>query len=56
MPVVLDGVVLIDVEIAGRLRPSGRIRPCRRHEIEHVIEKADAGVVLVAALGRRARA
>ena len=46
---VFDGVMLIDVEIAGGLHL--QIEPAMpRDEIEHVIEKADAGVVLEAAL------
>ena len=46
---VFDGVMLIDVEIAGGLHL--QIEPAvARDQIEHVIEKADAGLVLEAAL------
>ncbi len=42
---VLDGVVLIDVEIAGGVdrQIEGAVP---RHEIEHVVEEADAGTVV----------
>ena len=46
---VLDGVMLIDVEVArGAHVEIERAMP--RHQIEHVIEKADAGAVLERAL------
>ena len=46
---VLDGVMLVDIEIAGRLHFQVE-SAMPRDEIEHVIEKPDAGVVVVAAL------
>ena len=52
---VLDGVVLIDVEIAGGLHL--QVEPAvARDQVEHVIEKADAGVILEAALAVERRA
>src|SRR6185295_2713420 len=50
---VLDGVVLIDVEIAGRVDPQieGAVA---RDELQHVIEEADAGAHAVLALALEA--
>ena len=46
---VFDGVMLIDVEIAGGLDLEIEAA-VPRHQVQHVIEKADAGAVLVLAL------
>ena len=46
---VFDGVMLIDVEIAGGLHLQIEAA-VPRDEVEHVIEEADAGAVLEAAL------
>ena len=46
---VFDGVMLIDVEVAGGLHLEIEAAMAR-DEIQHVIEKADAGAVVVAAL------
>ena len=53
---VLDGVVLIDVEIARRLQRQVEAA-VPREQLEHVVEEADAGADVVAALAvdRRAR-
>ena len=46
---VFDGVVLIDVEVARGLHLQVEAAVAR-DQIQHVIEKADAGAVVVAAL------
>ena len=46
---ILDGVMLVDVEVARRIDLEIE-RAVPRHELEHVIEKADAGAHAVAAL------
>ena len=52
---VFDGVMLIDVEIAGGLDLQVEAA-VPGDQVEHVIEKADAGAVLVACPCRRAPA
>ena len=46
---VLDRVVLIDVEVAGRVQRQVEAA-VPREQLEHVIEEADAGADVVAAL------
>ena len=48
-PDVLNSVMLIDVQVAGGLHLEIEAAVAR-HEVQHVIEKADAGAIVVAAL------